>query len=322
LKKTSTSFAWRIGLKLLRENNVNSPGRSSSSPTEKTRWLVLGVAGFIGRAMLAELKKQGRNVTGADRVSGGFIQPVDVFDAPSLRMLLREWQPSILLNAIGHDPTADLDLTDFYFRSSALLLEAVQAEAPSCRVLLLGSAAEYGNSGAANGSREIDPQNPLSDYGRAKCEQFTVASRFAASGLAVTTARLFNPIGSGQGRHQFVGALLERIRNGQKSLSVRHGNCVRDWIDVRDVARALVILGESSTLFPAVNICSGKGHTVEFIARIVAQLMKVEVECESETSTPDLLWRSVGDPERIFGLGWRPEHSLAETLADQCRFAL
>ena len=301
--------------------------RSYPHDPEAARWLVLGAAGFIGRAIFAELEARGHGVAGAGRSASPpaaanrkFWHAIDVFDAPNFRALLRKLQPSILVNAIGHHPAVTgSELRDFYVRSTTIILEAVQAEQPLCRAVLLGSAAEYGNSTDAAGSSETDPQHPLSDYGRAKCGQFDVACRIAANGLEVITARLFNPIGHGQGNHQFVGALLERIRRGERPVRVHSGNHVRDWIDARDAARAIVTLAESPKPPAVANICTGKGHPVEFVAKTVGRLAGVEVEIKPGKTSPDVLWCSVGNPGRMFQLGWQPQHGLAESLADLWR---
>jgi len=307
------------------KTDMKAVNRSYLHDHDVARWLVLGAAGFVGRATLTELKTRGRQTAGADRsaprpatVNGDSWHMIDVCDVHSFRALLRKLRPSILLNAIGHHPVAaNSELRDFYVHSTTMLLEAVQAEQPSCRVVLMGSAAEYGNSTDAAGSFETDTSHPLSDYGRAKCEQFDVACRFAAKGLAVSTARLFNPIGPGQGSHRFIGALLERIRRNERPVQVHSGNHVRDWIDVRDVARALLTLAESPEPPSVVNICTGKGHTVEFVANAVGRLAGVEVDVKPGETSPDVLWHSVGNPARMQNLGWRSQHDLAESLADQ-----
>jgi GDP-4-dehydro-6-deoxy-D-mannose reductase len=311
-------------------SDVKAEDLSYLGENDVARWLVLGAAGFVGRAAFSELKAHGHRTVGAGRsasrpakINGDSWHLIDVCDAHNLRTLLRNLRPSILLNAIGHHPmAANSELRDFYVRSTTMILEAVQAEQPSCRVVLMGSAAEYGNSTNAGGSSETDACRPLSDYGRAKCEQFDVACRFAANGLAVSTARLFNLIGSGQGSHRFVGALLEQIRRGGRPVEVHSGNHVRDWIDVRDAARALIMLAESPKPPAVANICTGKGHTVEFVAGIVGRLAGVEVDVKPGEASPDFLWHSVGNTGRINNLGWRHQHELIESLTDQWRVFL
>jgi GDP-4-dehydro-6-deoxy-D-mannose reductase len=305
---------------------VKTVARSNPHDSAATRWLVLGAAGFIGRATIAELEARGHSIACVDRrassIAAKKIHAIDIFDAPNFHALLRKLQPSILLNAVGHSPVvANSELKDFYARSTEIILETVLAEQPACRVVLLGSAAEYGNSPEA-GSSETDDLRPLSDYGRAKCQQFDVARRFTANGLNVITARLFNPAGPGQRNHFFAQALMERIQRGERSPQVHSANHVRDWIDVRDVANAIVTLAESPKPPAVVNICTGKGQTVEFVARAIGRLAGVEIEFESGKTSPKILWRSVGNPERIFNLGWRPQKNLAESLADQWQLLL
>ena len=303
--------------------------RSFSRGDDSSHWLVLGSSGFIGHAVFAILKARDCRIFGAgrsaplpDAAAGKSWHAIDIFDSDNFRALLRKLQPSILLNAIGHSPTAaSSELKVFYIQSAEIILEAVKAEQPACRVVLLGSAAEYGNSPEA-GSSETDAPRPLSDYGRAKCEQFEISRRFAAKGLDVITARLFNPVGPSQSSHFFAGALLERIRQGEHSPRVYSANHVRDWIDVRDVARALVTLAESPKPPAVANVCTGKGRTVEFVASLIGRLTGAEIKAEPGEISPNVLWRSIGNPERMFNLGWQPQHNLAESLADQWRLLL
>jgi len=296
---------------------VNPQATNPAHPMIAPRWLVLGAAGFVGRTVLATLQAQGRRVGGVTRPS------MDALAGESLRNLLRTWRPDIVLNATGHARSASgPDLSDFYVRSTTLLLQAVRAEAPACRVILLGSAAEYGNAVAPTGSVETDALQPLSDYGRAKVAQSRVASGAAGQGLAVITARLFNPCGPGQGTHQFVGALLERLRAGEHPLRVYPGNQLRDWGDIRDMADALMLLGETAHPPAVVNVCTGTAHSTELVASLLGRLAGVPVEATPGPVGPDTLWHSVGHPGRLTRLGWRPKFTLAETLADQYRSRL
>jgi len=296
---------------------MNAPEPATAPTARPPRWLVLGASGFIGRATVAELNAQNRTVRAVRHAAPMAGQPgVDAFDADGLHRLLRDWPPDVLLNAMGHPAgVAAASLEDFYGRSTARLLTAVQAEAPACRVLLLGSAAEYGNSPAGTGSTENDHPRPLSDYGRAKCVQSSVAARFVAGGLSVVTARLFNPLGPGQGTRQLAGALCDRIQRGERPLRVAGGRHVRDWIDIRDTARALVLLGEVTAPSATVNVCTGQGHTVAWLATELGRRAGVPVVIEPGEVSPDVLWHSLGHPGRLQALGWRPRHSLPESLA-------
>jgi len=288
------------------------------------RWLVLGASGFVGGAVAAALAERRWPAVGATRT--GPPQPgatpielrsVDARDAGALRSLIRDVRPDVLLDAVA---PAEADATDpgpFFVATATGVLEAVRVERPRCRVVLLGSAAEYGNAPDSRPSCESDPVLPLTAYGRAKVAQLAVASRFRESGVAVTTARVFNTVGPGQGRHLFAGALLERIRGGERVLRVRCANHVRDWVDVRDVAAAVLALAEAEESPLVTNVCSGVGRSVAEVAAVAARLTGVSVIEEPGETGSGVLWRSVGDPARMLALGWRPHFDLATSLADQ-----
>jgi nucleoside-diphosphate-sugar epimerase len=293
-------------------------------PRELDRWLVLGAAGFIGRWVTRELDEQGIPWTGVDRQAGNenALLHCDVSDIDSLRDLLREVRPAVMINAVGHQPgISESAMVRFYINGTDALLRTVQEVTPTARVLLLGSAAEYGNAPSNGKSREPDPPQPVTAYGRSKARQFTIALKYAQRGLQVCTARVFNVLGPGQGPHLLAGALFERVRAGERPLRVHSCNFVRDWIDVRDVARALRTIGQIARAPLAVNICSGHESTVEILAREIVRLVNGTLDPITTPIAGDDLWRSAGDPSALCALGWQPLRDLHDTLYDQWQAA-
>jgi nucleoside-diphosphate-sugar epimerase len=300
--------------------------RDMNAPKQIDKWVVLGASGFVGRSVVNELRARKHEVIGVDRVLGRStgsdpdIFQMDVDDGDALRSLFVRERPTVLLNAIGHPANAsESDLFRVYVDGTDHLLASIQAGIPSCRVILLGSASEYGNSPVDGRSRETDELCPLSPYGRAKCGQYEVACGFRAKGLDVITARLFNVIGPNQSPALLLGALLERIKKGENPLKVRDGNYVRDWIDVRDVADAVINFGTCSISPEVVNVCSGEGKSVAWVAASLAKLAGVGILPENGPISPSSLWRSVGDPGFMIRLGWRSRHLLEESVLDQFR---
>lgn len=290
---------------------------SPQNRCDGARWLVLGAAGFVGKAITAELKMQKRNVTGMDRSGSAHSQAIDVFDDNQLRTALRKLRPDFLVNAVGHPQgLSGIGLIDFYVRSTKNILEAVQFECPACRVVLLGSASEYGNTIEA-GACETDALKPLSDYGRAKCGQFELSRQLAQSGSSITTARLFNILGPGQRVNLFPQALMERIGAGESPARVANGHHIRDWVDVRDAVRAVIMAVESPEPPELFNVCTGQGTPVGSLAREIGSLSGSAIVAECGETSSNQLWRSIGNPGKIFGLSWRPRFSLTQSLADQ-----
>ncbi|HMD53829.1 MAG TPA: NAD-dependent epimerase/dehydratase family protein [Phycisphaerae bacterium] len=283
------------------------------------QWLVLGASGFVGRATCRELKSRGFGVTEIDHATSGKNRRIDVHNLDALRGLFRELQPAVLISAVGHPPSvSESAIREFYRQSTLNVLDALRGQTSKCRVILLGSAAEYGNS-PESGSREEDNLRPLSEYGRAKAEQFDMACRFTADGLDIMTARLFNPLGPGQDDRHFAGALMKRIHSGENPLRVDHANHLRDWIDIRDVANALVTLAVAADSPRVINICTGKSQTVGTLAAKVASVTGVQIQMRPAEISAGDLWRSVGNSERMHQLGFQPRYTLQQSLLDQWR---
>ena len=278
-------------------------------------WLVIGGNGFLGSVLLAEFSATGMPAVGA---RGPGLLPIDLQDRPGLKRILRQVRPRVIVNAAGHPGGAtDEELLRLHLEGSQNLLAAVKESGLVCRTLLLGSAAEYGNSPDSPGSDEDDPPRPLSAYGRVKARQSEAGLEARSRGADVVIARPFNTTGPGQSVHLLAGGLLARLAQGERPLRVGQANFVRDWLDARDVARALVRIGEAAKPPPVVNVCSGEGRQVEELARTLAQLAGGRVEPAPAATSADVLWHSVGRPDRLRSLGWRPEVPFAQSLHDQ-----
>ena len=110
-----------------------------------------------------------------------------------------------------------------------------------------------------------------------------------------------------------------------KSDTLTTGNLdvARDFLDVRDVARAyrLLLEGVAAGRVPGgtvVNVCSGRSVSIRTIVAILCRLAGVVVAPVTDPSLvrmgepPEIR----GDPGRLVALtGWAPSISLEETLA-------
>jgi NDP-hexose 4-ketoreductase len=294
--------------------------------------LVIGAGGLLGGAVAGCLASSGRSWIGTSRgglpgggghpAPSGRLRRLDLADRDELRRLLLEVQPRFIVNAASHPPGAAVEqMRRIHLDGSANLLAAVEETGSACRVLLLGSAAEYGNAAAGTRLGEAAPLRPLSDYGRIKAAAGERALARRERGVDLVVARVFNLIGPGQGARLLAGALLAKLARGEQPLGVDDANFVRDWVDVRDVARALVLLAEAAVAPPVVNVCTGTGRRVATLARRLAALAGAAVTPRATPTGPTVLWRSVGAPQRLRALGWQPEVPFARSLVDQWREA-
>lgn len=120
-------------------------------------------------------------------------------------------------------------------------------------------------------------------------------------------------------RHFYSGALRQfavMCLRGEKITMHEDSNQLRDYVDVRDVVAAhLEVLKNPQADFGIFNVGSGKPTKVKELARIVAKTLKADFA----PYTPGFYRigaprHSVMDISKFKKMGWRPKHSLEDSV--------
>jgi len=133
---------------------------------------------------------------------------------------------------------------------------------------------------------EHKPLFPTSVYAVTKMDQELLClSVGAAYGIGVTAVRYFNAYGPRQALsnpYTGVAAIFSsRLLNGKPPLVTEDGKQKRDFIHVRDVARATVLaLTTPKANGAAINIGVGDPITITGVATVLADVMGVEIQPE------------------------------------------
>jgi len=287
-------------------------------------FLVLGGTGFIGRALTDVLRARGARVTTVARGATPEARaaqdhyPLDAIEQfDSLRRLVLDLQPTAIINLIGGRSVQGHDAPLFAYRLVRFLAET----RVGARVVLVGSAAEYGLP-ASLPVQESHPLRPTTVYGFAKAVQsWTALNFYEAYGLPVFVARVFNAIGPGQGREFFAGSVVAQaveIAAGRQAVAeVGAVDAARDFVDVRDVARALVHVLLRGRPGEAYNVCSGRPVPLREVLREVGLLCGLREDFyvvtagRDATSTPEIY----GSNEKIKrDTGWAPTIGMEDSL--------
>lgn len=203
------------------------------------------------------------------------------------------------------------------------LLEAVRSvPGKKPKVVILGSAAEYGSGRSKNRFFERSDPRPETLYGVSKSLQTTIAMGYAQWGVPVVVARLFNllapdaPLTFAVSR---VVKLLREIPRGTTGkVSVGPRSSVRDFVSLNDALRALSLLGVRGKPGEIYNVCSGKGIRMGDLFDALAEGAGVKVRWVSEghRSLRSRNSFSVGDGGKIRRhVGWAP----TVTVLDEAR---
>ena len=131
---------------------------------------------------------------------------------------------------------------------------------------------------------ESEIKNPISPYGLTKLEAEKIATNFfESSGNFGTSLRFFNVVGTSSAEladdstANLVPIVINKLNNDEPVIifgtdfDTKDGTCVRDYVDVRDVAAAhLACANFKSELPHAMNVGTGQGAYVREIIELVA----------------------------------------------------
>ncbi|MFD8143068.1 NAD-dependent epimerase/dehydratase family protein [Streptomyces sp. NPDC059708] len=287
------------------------------------RILVLGRTGYLG----AHVDDRLRALPGARVFDGGRSPGADfgidlAADRPErLADVLAAAAPDAVVNCAGATGGDAVTLAEVNARGPAALCAALREAAPAARLVHLGSAAEYGPGTPDTRVAESDTACPVTPYGATKLAG-TVA--VAASGLDGVVLRVGNPVGPGappSGLPGRIAALLREAGPDPKAV-LRLGDLSahRDFVDVRDVARAVELaVTAPGPLPPVLNIGAGRAVPVRELVRGLAGragfLGRIEEEAAGSARSAQVSWQCSDITAAGEALGWRPAHGLGDSLA-------
>lgn len=204
------------------------------------------------------------------------------------------------------------------------LIQAIIALELDARILVVGSADEYGLVHPAElPITEETPLRPLNPYAVSKITQDYLGYQYHLShGLHVVRVRPFNHIGPRQGPGFVVPDFARQIaliEAGLQEPVIRVGNlsASRDFSDVRDMVRGYYLALHAGKPGSVYNLGSGEAHSIEEVLQILLELSTAAIQVETDPALmrPSDIPVSVCDSSLFQAdTGWKPEHSLRGSL--------
>lgn len=327
----------------------------------KNTVLVTGGAGFIGSHTAVELTNAGFGVVIVDDLSNsdmgavegvrkitGVEIPFEKADCNSreeLEQVFKKYKFNSVIHfaaskAVGESVEKPL----LYYRNnvgSFVNILSLMSEYGVSNIVFSSSATVYGQPDTLPATEQTPRKPATSPYGNTKqmCEDILRDSVAAYKGLKGIALRYFNPIGAHPSA--LIGELPKGVPNNlvpfitqtaagiRKELSVfgddyntPDGSCLRDYIDVVDLAKAHVVAvtrmidNKGKAEYEIFNIGTGVPVSVLELVNTFQKVNDVKVPYK-------IVGRRAGDVEAVWAdtklanneLGWKAERTLDDTLA-------
>ncbi len=226
--------------------------------------LVTGATGALGQAVTEYLnKKEKYEIVSTSRNGENTDFQLDITDKDQLSKIIDQVKPKFILQLAA---TFTHDFEDAYavnVEANRQLLEIVQRSKIDTRVVLIGSAAEYGVvQPEENPISEDHSLNPVSVYGLTKAWQSQLAGFYAKRGVDVVVARVFNLKGENLSDKLFIGRLqnqIDQVLSGDKSI-IELGplSATRDYISVESAVQQIFSIAEFGESGHVYHVASGE----------------------------------------------------------------
>lgn len=332
-----------------------------------TKILVTGGVGFIGSHTVVELMQAGYEpiiidnlsnssinvLDGIEKITGKrpFFAQVDCRDKAAIDQVLKQQGPikAIIHFAASKAVGESVEKPLLYYRNNLVsllnLLELMQENSIE-HLVFSSSCTVYGQPEVLPVTESAPIQPALSPYGNTKqiCEEIITDTAYADKNIHAILLRYFNPIGAHPSAEigelpigvpqnlipyvtQTAAGIREQLKVFGNDYNTPDGYCIRDYINVTDLAKAHVTAVQRLTenkqkkSVEVFNIGTGRGLSV---LEIINAFEKVT----GQKLNYAIVGRREGDIEQVWAdpsyanneLGWKAEKNIEETLLSAWRW--
>lgn len=293
-------------------------------------WLITGGAGYIGSHIADLFLTNGKKIVIYDSLHQGLesrmeylrkkhktdipLVIADIRDTVKFEEVLNTYNPNgvihaAALKAVGESMEKPDEYFDVNFHATTKMLGLLKKHNIQ-KFIFSSTAAVYGSPEHSNPIKEDDLKNPISPYGASKLAAEGEVNKFLTiPGNQGTSLRFFNVIGTAAPElmdnsvENLVPIVINNLKAGQPPVIfgtdylTPDGTCIRDYVDVRDVAKAHLIAADSASLPAAMNVGTGRGASVHEVIKLVCDAARlndvIAIESERRSGDPAFLCADV-----------------------------
>lgn len=276
--------------------------------------LVTGSAGFLGRHVMSLLSRNGYSPIGLDnsephcgaQVSGPVLE-TDITDFDSLQNLIIDFDIDTIIHLAAYG--RNLSCQDFPQRAWEVnvdgthnILEIARQNPKTVKRVVVCSS-----------NITLSDQPTTYKMTKLMCEH--LVEQYAKMGVSVMGLRPSNICGEGQSRTEYQPCAMAGMdigfeKNGFFSIT-GDGTQARDFVNVKDVARAFVLAAGSDVFNTTIDVCTGKLTSINEVAQIAGAPIKY---VDPRPGDAKVLISSPCEAEHL--LGFKAEIDIEQTVKD------
>ena len=319
--------------------------------------LITGGAGYIGSICALKLLEKGFDVVVFDNLSASNSYAIeylseyknfkfvkgDLLKLKDLRKLFKEYKIDICFHLAACSSITEFvknpqkNYAQNIYGTMNLLYSMIENDVK--KFIFSSSASVYGNISTVP-IKEEGNFKPINPYGKTKYITEEIIKDFSKIyGLEYVILRIFNVAGANtksklgeinNSEVHLISNIMKSILENKKiyiygdNFKTKDGTCIRDYVDIEDLANAGVLAvkylenGGKKDIF---NIGTGKGYSVkeiiEYCEKITAQKIDFEVVSKREED-PDVLVADNTKAKEV--LGWIPEKEVETSIRTAYEF--
>jgi len=293
-------------------------------------WLITGGTGYVGSHIADLFLANNKKIVMYDSLHQGLESRIeylrkkhkieiplviaDIRDTVKFEEVLTTYKPhgvihTAALKSVGESMEKPDEYFEVNFHATLKMLELLKRHSIH-NFIFSSTAAVYGSPEHSNPIKEDGLKNPISPYGASKLAAEGEVNKFLEiPGNKGTSLRFFNVIGAAAPElidnsvENLVPIVINKLKAGQPPVifgtdySTPDGTCIRDYVDVRDVARAHLIAANSAALPAVMNVGTGHGASVREVIKLVCDTAAlsdvIAIEVERRSGDPAFLCADV-----------------------------
>lgn len=287
--------------------------------------LITGVNGFIGSHLAKEYQNHGYEVIGVGRsyekrVEVDKYYQIDLLTDSISEVLIQE-KPNVIIHCAG---LADVNYAELHVDSdfdlnvvvTRKMLYDIERYSSECRIIIMSSAAVYGNPTKLP-IMEEDDTNPISTYALDKSLIENISQYFIRKyDMDIMLLRIFSAYGEGLKKQIFWDMGQKYAASGRLNL-LGTGQETRDYIHIDDLCNAVYMLSiQEKRKYNIYNVANGVEIKIADVAKIFIEVAGGKeddiVFSRSENKSNPINWKA--DISRLKEIGYVPNVNIEDGI--------